>query len=116
MYADKTSRPGPRPPAQKRRPSDFRKSVLVVRLFGSSNGRAFRATTPDLMNSRIRLRSEVAATLRPLSAVVHHNHSIWRQRQSMKSILSRRVHLTSMTWHTDLKGGRPNHFSHTTSN
>jgi len=60
------------------RPSDFRKSVVVVRLFGSSHSRAFRATTPDLMISRVRLRGEVAATLRPLSAVVRHNHSIWR--------------------------------------
>jgi hypothetical protein len=79
MYADKNVAPRiAATSAEEYRPSDFRKSVLVVRLFGSSNSRAFRATTPDLMNSRIRLRSEVAATLRPLSAVIHHNHSIWR--------------------------------------
>jgi hypothetical protein len=79
MYADKdVVVPGRATSAEEYRPSDFRKFVVVVRLFGSSHSRAFRATTPDLMTSRVRLRGEVAATLRPLSAVVRHNHSIWR--------------------------------------
>ena len=80
MYADKdvVAHRTAATSAEEYRPSDFRKSVVVVRLFGSSNGRAVSATTPELMTSRVRLRSEVAATLRPLSAVVHHNHSIWR--------------------------------------
>ena len=80
MYADKdvVAHRTAATSAEEYRPSDFRKFVVVVRLFGSSHSRAFRATTPDLMTSRVRLRGEVAATLRPLSAVVRHNHSIWR--------------------------------------
>jgi hypothetical protein len=79
MYADKDV-VAPDRGHQRRRVPAFRfpEFVVVVRLFGSSHSRAFRATTPDLMTSRVRLRGEVAATLRPLSAVVRHNHSIWR--------------------------------------
>jgi hypothetical protein len=51
---------------------------LRVCAFGASHGRAHGAITPALMNSPIRLRSDVAATLRPLSAVFHHDQSLWR--------------------------------------
>jgi hypothetical protein len=69
MYADKNVAPRDRGHQRRRVPAfRFPEIRFGVRLFGSSNGRAFRATTPDLMNPRIRLRSEVAATLRSLSA------------------------------------------------
>jgi hypothetical protein len=79
MYADKNVAPRTAATSgEEYRPSDFPQIRCGVRLFGSLDCRAFRATTPGLMTSRIRLRSEVAADLRPLSAVVHHNQSLWR--------------------------------------
>ena len=50
MYADKDVAPGPRPPRRRAPAFRFLEIRFGVRLFGSSNGRAFRATTPELMN------------------------------------------------------------------
>jgi|GEM_PF-6572888 len=79
MYADKDVVASDRGHQRRKIPGlPISGTVVVVRLFGSSHSRAFGATTPGQMNSRIRLRSDVAATLLPFSFFVHHNRSILR--------------------------------------
>jgi hypothetical protein len=81
MYADKDVTPQTAATSAEEAALRFPEIRFGRPLFGSSNGRALRATNPDL-----------------------------------KPRISRRVHLTSMTWHTDSTGARTDQVTHTMSN